>query len=584
MLHKNIPLLLLSLFATGAFAQTIGLKARPIEGFTHPALSKNLEAYTVASINVDAMLPELASRKAPGVIRIEAAGQVLFEGNMKPNPVLASNYATIYGDKQQQTVDYTRPEVYTFLSTETAGAQAAFTFAKGYIFGFCEQDGRSWVIEPVADFDAGQPEGLYVIYDRSAVRSGPQTQCGAIEMEEESRHWRDAADRSETDDPNCGPRELEIAIANDYSMTQAFPSKTALLNHNIGLINAAALRWDYELGAPLFFKIVRQYITINGDDKDPWPSTNITTELLPFFRNWANAGGFGVDIEYDNGHWRSRRVIYNPNRIPVAGATYLGAYCSYARYSIFSEASFEDLCELYTTISHEIGHLFNAPHTSPNPPNIMMGGGTVCTDVWAASSVSIINSSLMTATCVTPSASANCPLPAWVDQPDVFQNLTVGKNVCITFDNLCINTFTVLESEPNLTVTVSGRTICMLATGPIFRGQLLIVPLDYCMNGPSLDKATIWFVSADEPQFRPLNNAGKGLSLLTTPEYVRIEDVAVEPLRKLVQIFDASGREFLRETSADATIQIPVSHLPAGLWFAKVSTGGQVLTKRFVKL
>lgn len=582
MLHKNTVLLLFSLFATGAFAQTVGLKARPIEGFSLPALSKSLETYTVASIDVDALLPELASRKGPGVIRLEAAGQVLFEGEMKPNPVLASNYATIYGDKTQQTIDYTHPEVYTFLSTETAGAQAAFTFAKGYVFGYCEQNGRAWFVEPVTDFDAAQPEGLYVIYHRDAVRSGGHTQCGAVEMEAESRHWREAANRSEEDSPNCGPRELEIAIANDLTMTQAFPSKTALLNHNIGLINAASSHWDTELGAPLLFKIVRQYVTASSND--PWPTSNITTDLLPFFRNWANSGGFGDDVEYDNGHWRSRRVIYNPNRIPVAGATYLGAYCSYARYSIFSEAYFEDLCELYTTISHEIGHLFNAPHTSPNPPNIMMGGGTVCTDVWAASSVSIINSSLAAATCVTTSSSANCTIPEWITQPDVFENLTVGEEVCYTFDNICINTFTVLESEPNLTVTVSGRTICMLATGPIIRGQVLIVPLDYCMNGPSLDKATMWFVTAEEAQFRPLHNAGADLSLLTTPEYLRIEDAATEPRRKSVQIFDASGREFLRETSADATIQIPVSHLPAGLWFAKVSTGGQILTKRFIRL
>jgi Metallo-peptidase family M12 len=595
-MQNKIFCLLFCLLTTGAFAQSHQLTGTRINHFSSITIDQSLAHYEVFRIDVNSLLKRLSGQTSPFVLDIDLDQFPKASPKIKPSMVCSDNYVTLVGEKGGAKADRSMPAVYPFIQTaDNNNEETAITFAKDMIYGYYQKEGHTYYIEPLSNYDAGQARDLYLVYDKNEIKEGSETVCGGVEIEQEIA----AESRDNNYSKLCGPKVVEIAIANDAMMVTKYGSVAATVAHNFALINAVKANWENDFDQALFLQVVTQFVPLDGTG-DPFPSTTNRTIFLNFFRDWANGGGFG-EIDFDYGHLRTPRILRTDAGVQVLGSTYstsLGTpqVCTSYRYSVFSEFGpfVATLDQMRTVNAHEMGHLFGASHTATgSPENIMTGAFSGNpSNLWLQASKDQINLAIAGAGCLTNGTfSSICTFPTSLPQPQAFiQPFTAGlAPICTTYENPCIGGFIFYHNEPGLHISAVGSNICVYTTTGFDYTPVRVHILDACGN--FINKVDYyWYFSSVIPfeggnVDRNLNSGGSAaLSLRVSNNYIQLEDASLDARVKDIQVLDAAGRLVMTHQCSDPSVQIPVEDLPSGLWIVRATTGDQVVTKKFAHL
>lgn len=583
-MQKHILTLLLVLLSAGIFAQDARLAGQKIEGADNERVDRTLERYAIFQINTDELLEAAQRRTASLALNIELENFPALRADLQPSDLLSDNLAGL--------------AVYPYkgVSDEKNGGEAAFTFAKDYLYGLYEVDGDTYFIEPLWYYDRTQPRDLFVVYSSSDVRERALQDCAPVEIGQQRGALNSSAD---SPGPNVCRYMLEIAVANDLRMFEKFGSVANVKTHNIAVLNAAQVNYDDDFSKPIRFNVVAIFVPTT-DAMDPITPTQMERgALLTEFSTWAEAGGFGSGVTYDIAHWRTTRPMVNPAGQGVNGAAFQlpgggPTVCTNLKYAVFAEREVLSACELKRVTSHETGHLFGASHTS-GTSNIMRSPSLGCTDTWAAISIQEIDAAIANATCLSP-----CTVPSYVNLPDVLRLLCTDVEACYTFEgNNCIATFSVYTTDPGLYITVNGQTICITNLyyfGPR-KARVLVTPLDHC-GQPSTEGLAVWWeLYIDSPEKFCYGRPGSDVvdrapapaqTASWTPDDFTFSNPAMGVVRFFqpipsgeVQLYSVQGT-LLKSVQMNGGNELDVSDVPAGPYILTLKTAGKVISKRLL--
>ncbi len=118
------------------------------------------------------------------------------------------------------------------------GGKARLTLNEDFIYGFVEEGGQTWYIEPLWYLDPNAAHGYFVVYPKTAAIHDENATCAAIETEQEMMNIDVESiqnDAATADFMAC--YEIDLAIASDHLMFDKYGSVSAVEDHNIGVIN-----------------------------------------------------------------------------------------------------------------------------------------------------------------------------------------------------------------------------------------------------------------------------------------------------------------------------------------------------------
>ncbi len=324
---------------------------------------------------------------------------------LQPSNILSPNYfVQVATEKGIQT--YQRKENIAFKGYETNnGGKVRMTLDKDFITGFVEVGTERYYIEPLWHHQPDVARDLFLFYPISAVIRDQDATCIELAGEEDLDHLLDAAKQKGDSPEFAGCYEIEIAIASDKSMFNKYGSVSGVEAHNIGVLNDVQGDYTGAFNHDIQFVIVTQFV-VTGND--PWTNSNDAGTLLGSFRNWGQAGNFGVP--FDNGElWTNRDFDGG-----TVGIAYVPGMCNSNKYHCLQD--FTGNSELLRCMtSHEIGHNMSAGHDPQGggscPPNYIMCPFVSNSNQWSSNSINVISGY------ITARINSGCFQPCGANQP-----------------------------------------------------------------------------------------------------------------------------------------------------------------------
>ena len=272
------------------------------------------------------------------------------------------------------------------------GGTVSMTVNDDFIFGYIKEGSSKIYIEPLRHLEKSAPSDLFVVYDVAHVIETGEHVCGSDQIKGYT-----IKDEELQRMPTTLCKVIDYAIANTRDMVTALGTVTDVMNFNLAVLNDVQTNYRSEFDANLEYDVVANFVPSSSANDPLSPNTGTTnaSTLLGNFRNWArgpsNAGGgnsggatgeFGVDYTIA-GLWTDRDIVFNGSSGTVGLAYTPGWHHLLENYTAPGPS-------LRTMVSHEIGHNWNCGHDN-SVTNIMFPS-VLLTDVWAASSVSSVNS------------------------------------------------------------------------------------------------------------------------------------------------------------------------------------------------
>lgn len=257
-----------------------------------------------------------------------------------------------------------------------------------FAYGYVADNSTRIFFEPLSHFDPNAGPNDLIVYDEDAVKD-KALRCGATE----DLHMGDVAEADHGDDfkSNGVCRVVEVAIASDYSMYQAYGSIQAVENHAIGVLNNVQGNYDDEFGDMLEFKLVEQYVS-TCSSCDPWTTSVNANGLLADFSNW---GPSGFTQNHDVATLWTQRNLDNGNTVGIA---WLSSVCTSYKYNVCQDFS-NNAAQKRVLLAHEMGHNFGANHDAQGQGTIM-APSVNNTNAWSSQSISVISNFINGAGCL----------------------------------------------------------------------------------------------------------------------------------------------------------------------------------------
>ncbi|MBX2928260.1 MAG: PKD domain-containing protein [Saprospiraceae bacterium] len=404
---KQRLLFCLFLFPFSIFAQKQTHHWTPVP-YTHTAaLSAELDSWNVYAFDAASLVR--TARENPEGLAVEwQLGGKVVAFDLFADDIRAKRYRLLEAGPEGMKELPAGPNL-TYGGRTAAGAPLRLTLNDDFVFGYWHEGDKIWFVQPLRDFDPEAAPGLYVVFETGAVKPMPNARCGWT-------HTLDMLEKKEAEHDHAKVvgqcYEVEIALASDFLMHQAFGSVTATQNFTLGVLNNVQFNYDNEFADEIRFVVVANMVS-SCSTCDPWTSSTVANTLLTSFRDWGNGGGFGVTYDVAS-LWTNRD--FNGD---VIGLAWLTAICTGNRYNILQRFS-SNAQSLRVLQAHELGHNFSAQHDAAGSPTIMAPSVTT-SSVWSAASVNSINNYIVnraqTGTCFTdcgapvpPTAIAQVPV------------------------------------------------------------------------------------------------------------------------------------------------------------------------------
>jgi PKD repeat protein len=350
-----------------------------------------------------------SNAEAPAQLKI---GDHDWRLELSPSPILSENYSLTVQTKHGISTTYPKHNI-AFKGYElNGGGKVRLALNGEFLYGFVEEGGERFYVEPLWYFEPDAARDLFVIYPKSAVSAFPTDACGVTQEQTELQHLEEGVEKEPWNGlENSGCYEVDLAIASDEQMLDKYGSVGAVENHNIGVINDVQGDYTGSFTHDIEFVIVTQFVSSN----DPWTASTDAGVLLGSFQTWGNAGNFGVG--FDVGElWTNRN--FDGSTIGIA---YLNGICNNNKYHCLQD--FTNNPEFLRVLtSHELGHNFSSGHDAPGSPFIM-APAVQNTNQWSQQSIDAISNytqAKINSGCLTACGPPPPPLVAgfdWLPNP-----------------------------------------------------------------------------------------------------------------------------------------------------------------------
>ena len=367
-----------------AFSQIPVFTGKPVSLRSEEALQAQFGEYAVFQIDIPALNAFVKGEAGTRSFRLEPGARHDWDLHVEPFDIRAPGYQLRIAT--EDGVVATPPaENKTFRGQRGQDPlqRVSLTIDHEFLYGFVEEGEETYFIEPLRYFLANAAPDQFLLYPASKVIQLEGKTCGVDELRHRKSEYQaeKPADMPETG--NC--YRVELAIASDWLMHQAYGSAGAVENHNIGVMNNVAANWDDEFSDEINFLIVEQFVS-SCSTCDPWTSSTNANTLLQDFTDW---GPTGFNATHDVGQMWTHRDFDGP----TIGIAWLASVCSSDRYHLLSDfGSNADLKRVMT--AHEIGHNFDAVHDPSGSPYIM-APAVQNTTIWSALSQIDINAFIL---------------------------------------------------------------------------------------------------------------------------------------------------------------------------------------------
>ncbi|MBI5914762.1 MAG: PKD domain-containing protein, partial [Bacteroidetes bacterium] len=408
---RSFTTLVLLLGATSIFAQKPVFQGnyQATEPFTE--LSDQFNASEVFQIDVQA-LNEFVTNAGDNSEFTLGIGEHQWDISLEKRDLRSPSYiSTVLTDKGEKTLPNGETMTYRGQHPGADGWSVALTMDNEFLYGYIKEGYSTYYIEPLWYFVPGQPKDLFVVYAAADVKPNPDKKCGLETMVEKMEELLPEDMKGDIHDDGAEKmmacKEIELAIAADLSMYNAFGSVPAVNAFTFGVMNNVQTNYDDEFNDELHFEIVEQFV-VAPPASDPWTNSNDAGTLLSSFTNW---GPSGFSATHDIGQlWTDRNLSGG-----TVGIAWLCAVCNSNRYHVVSNFTTNSTF-LRVMTAHEIGHNFCAQHDAPNSGFIMQPSvGT--SNSWSQASQDAINGFYPGRWCLGTCASSQPPTANFIGTP-----------------------------------------------------------------------------------------------------------------------------------------------------------------------
>ena len=165
---------------------------------------------------------------------------------------------------------------------------------------------------------------------------------------------------------------------------------------------------------------------------------------------------------------------------------------------------------------------------------------------------------------------------------------------CYTFSAAnCLSGLIATSTDPKLTVTVNGTTICLNSEWYRRRvSHVSLTPVNQCGNGPMVT----WDITIDDPAHcgegglhkpapsTPWTEPALSLRISATGRQITVQDAtdqpAAEPAEKSIQVFNLEGRQLFESRTSDRSTTIDLVGEPFGVYVVRVMQGQNILVRK----
>lgn len=378
-LKHKLSLLILLGWMSISFAQEAIFTGTELVNRTSEQLRSEFREYQTYRLDSRSFNAYVKAESAEREVRLKLGNEYEWHLQLVADDVRSEDYKmVIQTEAGRQVLERSENKTYSGYLLSGAAGSARLTIDDGFIYGYVEQNGETFFIEPARRFRSAAGRNEFVVYNEEDVIDPANHSCGTVHEMSRDEHNHPSTRGPE----NGGCYTVEIALASDYAMYSQFGSAQDLENHTLGIINNLQANYDDEFGDEIRFEVSTQYVSTCATC-DPWTSSNDSGAFLDSFTNWGIGGGFDADFDVAS-LWTNRDFSGS-----VIGLAWVGTVCKNFRYNVLEDFS-NNASYIRVLQAHELGHNFNCPHDGSGSPHIMAPSVSAST-TWSNNSKNVIN-------------------------------------------------------------------------------------------------------------------------------------------------------------------------------------------------
>ncbi|WP_339886965.1 zinc-dependent metalloprotease [uncultured Flavobacterium sp.] len=383
MKNKYLLFLFFSIVFQGIAQNRISFSEKNSNEFN---LSKNFKSYKI--LEIDDKLQRISDGEE---IIIALDKEYIFK--LKENRVISDNHILSIKNSsgiERKHLDEIGFDGKYFLNYSNSNSQLAFSMFEDRYSLYIKNPSKEFYIESLQNFDKNATSNLYIYYEVKDIIKETTLTCGLQNQEKKSP----ISNQKSTATGGC--KTVDINFAVDYSMYATYGSISGAINRTLELINLSQVNYTIVNGLSddVNFKVNEHFI-VTCNDCNNWTTT------LDIYEN------------YNNFSWNANQMFSNPYDIKVlfqnqggpGSVIGLGSLnmCNTSGTSVVKNyVSNSDYTR--NILSHELGHNFGCQHTT----GFIMNPSINSSNNWAPESITTINNSINTLSCIANCISEPC--------------------------------------------------------------------------------------------------------------------------------------------------------------------------------
>jgi len=345
-----------------AFAQTPTFYGTKITGKKNKIIDKELRDYNIYQLDMEALNAYVKEKKDEVPLQIKLSEDHVWNLMLLENDMRAQDHI-VRVMTEEGIVTMPRKENTTFKGFLNDGnlGEIRLTVDENFLYGFVTVAGEEIYIQPLWNFVEDAESDLFIVYSELNVIPDPNAKCGATHKHEKESELKNQPIDPELPSTMMACKEVELAIANDFSMFLDYGSDVNnVIAQNFGVMNLVGANYDDEFANEIAFLITENFVSsCSNCDPNIWTTATNLGTLLDRFQSWGQGGGFSMGFDLAQ-IWTNR--VFGSN---VLGVAYLNGVCSFLKYQ--ANRDFTNNANLIRQlVTHETGHNFDAGHVDPS--------------------------------------------------------------------------------------------------------------------------------------------------------------------------------------------------------------------------